>query len=103
MRRNLLFKNLGVAVAVAAFAFIACDDSSSGPVVPDAITSSETNGLPGSSNSNPVSSSDVDGSSSSVMVQCNAFMPGCGLRPRTAISPRNGAGTAMRTSACISA
>lgn len=81
MRRNLLFKNLGVAVAVAAFAFIACDDSSSGPVVPDAITSSETNGLPGSSNSNPVSSSDVDGSSSSVMVQCNAFMPECGYSP----------------------
>lgn len=82
MRRNLLFKNLGVAVAVAAFGLVACgDDSSSGPVVPDAITSSETNGLPGSSNSNPVSSSDVDGSSSSVMVQYNAFMPECGYSP----------------------
>ncbi|SOE79113.1 hypothetical protein SAMN05720781_2880 [Fibrobacter sp. UWT3] len=56
MRRNLLFKNLGVAVAVAAFAFVACDDSSSAP---------ETSGLDYSSDSAALSSSDEQGFSSS--------------------------------------
>lgn len=56
MRRNLLFKKLGVAVAVAAFAFVACDDSSSAP---------ETSGLDYSSDSAALSSSDEQGFSSS--------------------------------------
>ena len=82
MNQKKIIKVLGTAMVFAAFGLVACgDDSSSSPVVPDEITSSETNGLPDSSNSNPVSSSDVDGSSSSVMVQCNAFMPECGYSP----------------------
>jgi len=79
MNQKKIIKVLGTATVFAAFGLVACgDDSSSSPVVPDEITSSETNGLPDSSNSNPVSSSDVAGSSSSVKVQCNAFMPECG-------------------------
>ena len=79
MNQKKIIKVLGTAMVFAAFGLVACgDDSSSSPVVPDEITSSETNGLPDSSNSNPVSSSDVAGSSSSVKVQCNAFMPECG-------------------------
>ena len=67
MNQKKIIKVLGTATVFAAFGLVACgDDSSSSPVAPDEITSSETNGLPGSSNSNPVSSSDVAGSSSSV-------------------------------------
>ena len=61
MRRNLLFKNLGVAVAVAAFAFIACDDSSSGPAASGQETGSDA--VLSSSDALELSSSEVGTSS----------------------------------------
>lgn len=70
MRRNLLFKNLGVAVAVAAFAFVACDDSSSNPatsgqdVVSDAALSS-SDALELSSSEVATSSAEIENYSSS--------------------------------------
>ena len=64
MRRNLLFKNLGVAVAVAAFAFIACDDSSSGPAASGQETSSDA--VLFSSDALELSSSEVGTSSAEI-------------------------------------
>ena len=64
MRRNLLFKNLGVAVAVAAFAFIACDDSSSGPAASGQETSSDA--VLSSSDALELSSSEVGTSSAEI-------------------------------------
>ena len=66
MRRNLLFKNLGVAVAVAAFAFVACDDSSSSPAASgeDAAISSSENAVLSSSETG-TSSAEIENYSSS--------------------------------------
>ncbi len=64
MRWNLLFKNLGIAVAVAAFAFVACDDSSSGPAASGQETGSDA--VLSSSDALELSSSEVGISSAEI-------------------------------------